>query len=258
MGGFLYRVNELTLYVLALVLMVGAVEAGAWLGRWHHARGTGEGEGFLSSLAGPSIGLLALMIGFTFSMSLSRFDARKDAALQEANAIGTAALRGRMLPAPYDRNVAPLFQEYLKLRIVERGFRLDTPQGIARLERSAALQEDLWKQAMAAAKADPQMVPTGLFVQALNEMIDMGETRITAGRNSVPAAVFVMLAGIAITALGFSGFETARSSRYHRIAMVITAVMIATIILLVFDLDNPQAGLISVSQQPLLDLLQTM
>lgn len=116
----------------------------------------------------------------------------------------------------------------------------------------------LWEDAVAAAKVDPHMVPTGLFIVALNNMIDQDERRVTAGRNTVPLSVFIMLAGIAAVALGFSGYGAELAAGRHRLAMVVVAVMIAGVLMLVFDLDNPQTGLIRVSQQPLLDLIQGM
>jgi len=258
MTEWLYTTNEWGLLGLLLLLTVGSVECGAVLGRRHRARGAGEAAGFVSSLAAPSMGLLALMIGFTFVMAVARFDARKAAVLEEANAIGTAALRGRMLAEPYAAAVAPLFKEYAKLRVASRGFRLTSAAAVQGLRHAAGIQEELWRDAMAAAKENPNVVPTGLFIQALNTMIDVHAKRLMVARDTVPAGVFLMLAGIAVVALGFSGYGAVQAAGQHRIAMLIVAVMIAGVIMLVFDLDNPQAGIISVSQQPLLDLIRSM
>jgi hypothetical protein len=68
-------------------------------------------------LASAALGLLALMIGFTFAMALSRFEARRDAVLKEANAIGTTALRARLLPETQRREVLTLLQDYVKVRL---------------------------------------------------------------------------------------------------------------------------------------------
>ena len=100
------------IYLVTIVLILGGEEIGAAFARRSRNGTTNDADRFLSSLATPSIGLLALIIGFTFSMALSRFEARRSAVLSEANAIGTAALRGQMLPEPYRSTVAPLFKEY--------------------------------------------------------------------------------------------------------------------------------------------------
>lgn len=258
MGDWLYTADPLAVYAVTVLLMVGAVELGALLGRRDRARHPGETGGFLSGLAAQSMGLLALMIGFTFAMALSRFETRKEAVVDEANTIGTASLRGRMLPAPFNAHVAPLLKEYATLRVVGRGFRWGSLQAGEKLARSEWIQDELWMEAMAAAKADPSVVPTGLFIQALNAMIDMHGKRLAAGRNRVPAVVFLMLEGVALVALGFSGHAAAQNPRPHRVAMALMAVMIASVITLVLDLDNPQAGIITVSQQPMLDVIRGM
>jgi hypothetical protein len=259
MDNWFNTTNEWIIYALTVLLLMGAVECGVLLANYHRARDPDEDANhFVSSLAAPSIGLLALMIGFTFAMSLSRFEARKAAVLDEANAIGTAALRGRMLPEPSSAAVAPLFKEYAQLRVVHRGLRFGSVQSAEQLRRSAELQERLWQVAMAAAKSNPNVVPTGLFIQALNSMIDMHETRLTANRNNVPVVVFLMLEGIAVVALGFSGYGAAQARMHHRLAMLLMALMIGSVITLIFDLDRPQSGIITVSQQPLLDVIQGM
>jgi hypothetical protein len=76
-----------------------------------------QGSGNVSTLEGAVLGLLALMIGFTFSMALSRFEVRRNAVLNEANAIGTTALRARLLPDPYRAETIKLLREYVKLRL---------------------------------------------------------------------------------------------------------------------------------------------
>ena len=155
-------------------------------------------------MEGAILGLLALMIGFTFAMALSRFEGRRDAVLNEANAIGTTALRARLLPAPHNAQALKLLQEYVQVRldIAQRiPSRAELNDAIA---RSNALQEALWQQAQAVAAKDTGMVPTGLFIQTLNEMIDNQEKRLTAVRNRVPTIVLIALYGVATVASAFT------------------------------------------------------
>ena len=111
------------------------------------------------------------------------------------------------------------------------------------------------EQAMAAAKSNPNIVPTGLFIQALDTMIDVHEKQLTVDRDYVPAVVFLMLEGLAVLALSFCGYGVA-PARMH--AILLMALMIGSVITLVVDLDRPQSGFIKVSQQPLLDLIKGM
>lgn len=101
------------IFVVSLVAVIAAVEIGRWFGLLAGSRGRED----FSAVEGAILGLLALMIGFTFAMALSRFDARRDAVLNEANAIGTTALRARLLPAPHNTECLKLLREYAQIRL---------------------------------------------------------------------------------------------------------------------------------------------
>lgn len=251
-------ISESTLGILAVLLLIGAAEAGAVLARWHQAKDPEHADRFVSTLGAPTIGLLALMIAFTFAMALTRYEARVSEVVEAATAIEKAALRGRMLPEPYRSEVAPLIREYLTLRIAHGRAQIASPEMAADNRQALDIHEKLWDVATAAEASNPQVVPTGQFVEALNNLIDTNEKRISAGRNHVPSAIFIALEGIAIIAIGFTAYGANWGSTYIRWSTWLTAVMIAGVIALIIDLDRPQTGLIKVSQQPLLDLSQRM
>jgi hypothetical protein len=242
-------------YLLTIIWIGCGEELGVAFARRRSGRPVSDADRFLSTLAAPSIGLLALMIGFTFSMALARFDTRRAAVLSEANAIGTAALRGQMLPAPYSSAVGPLFKQYAELRVARPGVTLGSPALAESIRQSLDIQEKLWRVGMDASAANPQVVPSGLFVQALNTMIDVHEERLTAARNQVPSVVLVTLEGIAFVSFGFAGYGLQLAKVRSRAGMWIMAVMIGSVIVLIFDLDRPQSGFIAVDQQPLLDFI---
>lgn len=110
---FLYDVGQGWIYAASLVLMVGAGEIGRRIGMRAH----GRGHPALGTIESASLGLLALMIGFTFSMALNRYDGRKAAVLDEANAIGTTLLRAQLLPAAEAGNSADLLAQYARTRL---------------------------------------------------------------------------------------------------------------------------------------------
>ena len=97
----------LPIFLISLVVVLAASEFGRWLG----TRAGRRGEEDISTLEGAVLGLLALMIGFTFAMALSRFEARREAILIEANSIGTTALRARLLPAPHNTESVKLLKD---------------------------------------------------------------------------------------------------------------------------------------------------
>lgn len=242
------------IFALSLLFMFGAVEFGRCLGASARVRKSET----ITMLVGALLGLLALMMGFTFSVALSRYEARLDAVLQEANAIGTTALRARLLPEPQASTSLKLLRDYTQLRLALTQKAASEADVMIVVERSNAIQEALWLEAKAVAAKDNAIVPTGLYLQTLNDMIDDQEKRLTAFRNRVPGVVFVALYGIAILAATFTGYAGWTEAQRSRISDYLVCFAVAAVILLIQDLDRPGAGLINVSQAPIVDLLQSM
>jgi hypothetical protein len=118
------------------------------------------------------LGILALLLAFTLSISLQRFDQRSDV-VDEANAIGTAYLRTQLLRQPARAELQPMLRDYLALRV--KATTMTTVEGERRdafLNAAEGAQAAIWAGAARAAEADPNPVTSGLFVQAINEMID--------------------------------------------------------------------------------------
>ena len=242
------------IFVVSLVLVLMACEIGHKLG----LRADDRVSGNLSTLEASILGLLALMISFTFAMALSRFDARRDSVLNEANAIGTTALRARLLPAPHNTQCLTLLREYVQIRLDITQRQLSDSEMAAAVTRSNGIQEALWQQAKAVAAKDNAVVPTGLFIETLNDMIDVQEKRLTAARNRVPNIVILALYGIAIVAMAFTGYAGGLERRRWRPAVYITGMLVVTVILLVQDIDRPNTGFITVSQQPMIDAANSL
>jgi hypothetical protein len=240
----------LTIFVISSVVILGASEIGRLVG----ARAIGRGGGDVSTLEGAVLGLLALMIGFTFAIALSRFEARRDAVLNEANAIGTTALRARLLPAPYGAEVLKSLREYIQVRLDITQRIVTTAELNTAIVRSNEVQQSLWRNAMALAAKDSGMVPTGLFIQSLNDMIDNQGKRLAALHSRMPNIVFIALYGVAIVAFTLAGYANGLlEQRRVRVPVYVMAVLVSAVILLIQDLDRPTAGFIRVSQQPMID-----
>jgi hypothetical protein len=242
------------IFLVSIVLLFVASEAGRLLARRINTRD----DNTSATLEAAVLGLLALMISFTFAMALSRFDARRDALLNEANAIGTTALRARLLPAPHNTESLNLLREYTQLRLDAARKVRSTAELNAVIDRSNAIQEALWQQVKAVAAQDNAMVPTGLFIQTLNEMIDNHQKRLTAFHSRVPSIVLIALYGIAIVAAGFIGYASNLESTFWRLPVYVMSILLAAIILLIQDLDRPGAGFVMVNQQPMIDTANSL
>jgi len=255
----LYILNPWAAYALSIAVVLAAAEFGRLIGVVWGRRHPPPMSSNIAILVGAALGLLSLMIGFTFSMSLSRFDARLSGVVDEANAIGTTALRARLLPEPHAGDVKQLLRDYVQLRIDASRIRANGISSKQAIARSNELQAELWEHAAAVSTADPRSIPAGLFVQTLNEMIDLQATRLAAMRNRVPAVVFLLLYAIGVVAIGLSGYlEGLAGGTEGRIPIAIMAVLLASVIGVVGDLDRSQSGFITTSQQAMEDLKESI
>ncbi len=235
------------IFLVSVALFAAASEIG-------HGLGLKSGrEANIATLEAAVLGLLALMMSFTFAMAVTRFDERRNAMLQEANAIGTAALRARLLPAPLNAESLDLLKDYTAVRVqlAQSQERL-APLGAA-VARSNELQERLWRVVRAAAAKDNAMVPTGLYIQALNDVVDSQERRLTAFRHRVPRVVIFALYGIAAVGIGFAGYASGLERSRWRLPVYLVNILVASVILLIQDIDRPDSGSVRVSADPLID-----
>jgi hypothetical protein len=247
--------------LILLILFVGVVivlasgEIGWRLGKRHEGHGVSAS---ISALEQSLLGLLALMIGFTFLMALTRFEARREAVLNEANAIGTTALRARLLPEPHRTVSLRLLREYTKIRVDY----LPTGKSLAELpsiiNRSGQIQEALWQQVKALSAKDNTMVPIGLFIQALNEMIDDQGKRLAALRNQIPGMVLLSLFAMAAISCGFAGYASRLDPIRTRMPIAIVAVLVGVLIFVILDLDRPNVGFITIGQESMIDTFASL
>jgi hypothetical protein len=252
---WLSNLDEGPLFALLMILFLGASEIGLRLGRrlW---QGSSDNRDLqeMSTIQAAVLGLLALLLGFTFSMAASRFEARKDLLRDEVNAIGTTYLRAQLLAEPQRSNVVRLLRQYIdtRLELQEAGH---TAEGLAGVNaRTASLQDQIWAEAVTAADRDPRSVPTGLFIQALNEMIDMHGKQVAALRNLIPFPIFVLLCLVAIAAMAMTGYGCGVDRNRNFPLTLTMALVIASVIWLIVDLHRPTRGLIAIDQQSLIDL----
>jgi hypothetical protein len=243
------------LLLAASTILWFTMEAGYRIGAWRHARTSDEKEQPVGAMVASILGLLALVLGFTFSLAASRFDARRQAVLEEANAIGTTYLRARLLPEPQRTEVPKLLREYVDVRV--RGIAEDNPAEA--LARSEALHELLWTQASAAAEKNPGSIMTGVFIQSLNDVIDLHAKRLLVGiRSRIPLVVWAGLFGLAILGMAAVGYQSGLSATRRSPAMLGLVLAFAVVLFLIADLDRGREGLLRVSQDAMIDLQRTM
>jgi hypothetical protein len=251
-GALFYTIPLLALFCLTVLVLFGAVELGFRVGRWSARRGENEKDAPIGGLVAATLGLLAFLLAFTFGAAANRYDSRKELVLREANAIGTAYLRADLLSETLGADARATLVEYTRLR-AQGVTELLQPEANA---KSSALQAKLWATATAAGKEGPELPVTALFIEAVNELIDLSESRITAGRNHIPDVIWLALYLLTIFSMAAMGYQFGLSGVRSWGEEILLVLAFAVVILLIADLDRPQGGLVRVSQQPLLDLLR--
>ena len=242
------------LFLVVVVLVLLSIEGGHRVGRYRRSRSEREQDGPVGAMVGSTLGLLAFMLAFTFGMSASRFDTRKALVLDEANAIGTTYLRAAMLPDRGDE-VRALLRDYVDARLEA----IRTGRIEEGLSRADDLQARLWSEVVAVGQQHPESILVGLFVTSLNEVIDLHARRVTAGlRNRIPGPIWVALFTLAGLSLGAMGYHAGLVGTTRSLAVFAVALAFSAVIALVVDLDRPQEGVLTVSQQALIDVRQSM
>jgi hypothetical protein len=199
--------------------------------------------------------LLGLIIGFSFSMAVSRYDQRKDYEEAEANAIGTEYVRLDLLPAADAIKLRPLLRSYLGQRIAFYEVRDDLE--IQRINnRTAGLQAEMWSAVVAPASAQPSPV-TGLAVSGLNDVLNAQGYTQAGFWNRIPPAAWSLIGAIAIGCNLLVGYGS-RSVRAESRLLPILPLLVSIALMFIADIDSPRHGLIRVKPQNLIDLDQSL
>jgi hypothetical protein len=252
-GEILYGTNEWVLVLVFLALMAAASEVGFRLG--HRGKHTPDGtKSPISAVEGGILGVLGLLLGFTMSMAVTRFESRKELVLEEANAIGTAHLRTQLLPTAEGKEIADLLRAYTNVRVPPEDGRDIYEQITIARQKSARLQDAFWQRAVAYGQEDPNPVRAGLLLQSLNEVIDLDAARWMAFQNHVPETVIYVIAVVGLLATTVVGYSFGLGGLRQLFSICMLSLAVTLVLAVIIDLDRPHEGFIRVSQQPLLDL----
>jgi hypothetical protein len=199
----------------------------------------------VGSLETAVFALLGLLIAFTFSGALSRFDSRRVQAVQEANAMGTAWLRLDLLPAAAQPKLRDTFRSYADARIGTYRKLPDIAAAQAEHQRAGALQSEIWAQAMVAlAEKDARRDSALLLLPALNDMFDISTARVVATQIHPPLVIYVMLVLLALAAALLAGYQSAGERGYDWLHKVAFAGIVALTVYVILDIEYPRLGFV--------------
>jgi hypothetical protein len=206
-------------------------------------------------VVGAILGLLAFLLAFTFAMTASRFDSRRELVIEDANRIRTAYQFTRLLPEKQGQALRKLFPEYVELRLDV------TTLAIAksREPRIKQIQQLMWEQAASLVQENMDSEVRSLFIASLNEMLNVHYTRKTVALNyHIPGRIWVVLNLLSAMSMLSVGYQNGMSSARRLVGMPVLAAAFALVITMIAAMDATGQHGFLISQQPVADVLAMM
>lgn len=189
--------------------------------------------------------LVSLLLGFTLALAAPRYADRRSLLVDEAISIGTTYLRAGTLPQPYRDHSQQLLRQYVDARIDLDNAGLDVARFTEASNRSKRIQEQLWAQVAAVASTDRTAV-TGVYINSLNETIDLHDRRIAAFENRIPQSIWILIIVVSVVTVFTRGLTLTR--RFWP-TLVLVPITITIVVALIADLDTPSSGLIRLDRR---------
>ncbi len=241
-------------FLMTFVALWVAAHVGAVLRRKRGQMETEAREDFGVILA-AALTLLGLIIGFTFSMAITRYDLRKNYEEAEANAIGTEYVRADLLPAANEEKVRELLKRYLDQRVLFYRTR-DAEELVQVNAKTSELQNELWNAVKVPAEASQSAV-SALTVAGMNDVLNSQGYTQAAWWNRIPKAAWELMWAIAVCCNFMIGYYVRPSDR-RWIRLLVMPLIVSISFMLIADIDSPRAGIIRVQPQNLVSLAQSL
>ena len=232
-----------------LFLVIASVEVGY---RWARKRHEKETEAPVGAMVGATLGLLAFLLAFTFGIAGDAYHARKVALVQEANAIRMTDMLSSVVPEAYRAEIRTVLRQYVDERLRWANHEADTPGTTAN-----ELLDRLWRAVAAVGENNPGGVD--VFLTYASRVVELRYERVMVREQSrIPATYWAVLYVVALLAMAAVGYHGGVAGTNRSPAMLAVAIAFAAVIMVIADLDRPGEGFINVSQEPLIDLRDTL
>jgi hypothetical protein len=238
--SFLYDADAWIIVVVLFVLMFSAEKFGYRIGL-RKSKPDLDASGILSSL----LGLLALLLAFTFSMAGSRYDQRKANMVQEANDIGTAILRSDVYPDTLATAFKKDFKNYLDARIAYFSSERDKTKIALTHKNAAEASGLLWHRATKMAKNKDFFIQSQMMLPALNDMFDSASATNASFISSVPESIVYLLLIFSIVISFYIGYSSGFKKQPEIFFVVGFCMLTCIVIFITLDLDRPRRGTIN-------------
>jgi len=241
-------------YIIVAALMLASCEIGFQLGKGLRARQDKEAPSAMAGMVGGLLGMLAFVLGFTFSIAASQHAQRKENVILDANAIGTVYLRTDLLDRKYGDEIKNLLREYVDLRLQL----VESDNMGPLIVRSNGIHGLIWALVSSAAIETPGY-NTALMVNATNDMLDTAEKRLTEGdRTRIPSKIWYALLAITALTMASMGIQIGLGGRRRMLSVIPLVLAFALLVVLALDINRPRSGFITVGQQAMIDLQESI
>ncbi|MBK0402505.1 hypothetical protein I5M27_05875 [Adhaeribacter sp. BT258] len=232
-----------------------AAEAGAIVANKRVKKGAKEPDAPIDTAVGAVLGLLAFMLGFTFSLTEERFSDRKELVIQEANAINTCYLRANLIPEKQKNAIRKYLREYTGILLMVDGKKV-SEQSIARMKE---LHNLMWQEASSLVKEDLDSEIRTFFLGSLNDVINVYEERKTISLVfRIPDIIWSSLLLLTVLGIFFIGYQTGTYGIRRLWGVPLLAASFAMVMVLIAEMDTTGEGRFKISQEPLKNVQETM
>lgn len=210
----------------------------------------------LKAINGMLMGLLGLLLAFTFSMANSRFDDRRHLVIEESNIIGTTILRTDMYPDSMRNLLRSTLKDYVESRIAFYEAGMNFKKAMSEYQNGQVLSAKIWQIATNYAKKDDMTTRTSQLIPSINEMIDITSTRLAAGEGTIPDSIMYFLYVLCVGSSFLLGYD--HEGRVDKVTVSVLALTLSATVFTIVDLDRPRSGLINMDRpnQKIVELRQ--
>jgi ABC-type multidrug transport system fused ATPase/permease subunit len=244
------------MFLIPFVSVLIPILLGQWYGQYRKKKTEEVQHAPVGSVVGAAFGLLAFMLAITFQIAANRYDMRKQLLLEDVTNIRTGYLRAGLIPEPYRSNTKKFLIEYVDLRV---GLVNDPSKLNAGLSRSQQILDSLWKYTEALAEQDRSSEIYSLYTTSVNDIIDSYNQRVTVAlQYRIPGAVLFVLFIISFVSMFLLGYQFGISGKGNLRLIILLSLIFATVMFLILALDQPDKGLATINQKPMLSLQQQL
>lgn len=254
-SSWLYEQNSIWVVLALAIGMALAGEIGCRMGRRWHPHSDEARIGHIRAILGSVLGLLALLLSFTFAMSADRYNTRRKLVVSDANVLGGLYLESDFLPDASRKSFKQLLRQYVDLRAQIALLHRDTTdkETAEATGQSERIHQQMWQVVKAARESQPPLQTNDLF-KGLTDAMSIYRERIFSWESRVPDPVIWLLLFGALTAMSAVGFFGGLGNHRGLPARITVTLLLCGTIYVVLDLDKPHQGIMRVSQSPMLHL----